>query len=348
MEYRQKRRTIRPGLYLLVCVTLLIAAALFPVHLFAEVIQGPVTHRLELDLAAGAPSTIELGLEEIALIQPIGDSRFLNGIEVEVAIPADAREFPGSLALLVLRNTSESEATNTARRLEGDRVILQPFPSGSRFFTALPTSVEHEFRSSATLEVAQSITSFDHMPFAVSIQPVMKGISRRAAAARVRLTIRPVTRNEGGLALEFQDFDGNTIEYDDERLSASEVRLDGEQLDLSAFPVVRTPGLHRISFRGEMWKDQSFTVGIERGSITTASIRLEPALAKLFLSAPEGTEVFINGRDLSGINDVIDLLPGEHTVLFRIGDHTVTRRIRVEPSREYRVSLSLDILINED
>jgi len=344
MEHRHNCRTIRPSAYLL----LLVAMAVFPFHMSADVVQGPVEHRLELDLAAGTPATIELGLEEIALINPIGDPRFLNGIEIEVSIPADAREFPGSLALLVLRNISESEASLEARRLEGDRVILQPFPSGSRFFTALPTSIEHEFRSSATLEVAQSITSFDDMPIAVSVQPVMKGISRRAAAARVRLTIRPVTRNQGGLALRFQDGDGDDIEYDDERLNATELSLDGEQLVLSELPVLRRPGLHRVTFRGEMWKEQSFTVGIERGIITTASIRLEPAVAKLFLSAPEGTEVFINGRDLSGTTDVIDLLPGEHTLLFRIGDHTVTRRIRVEPSREYKVSLSLDILINED
>ncbi len=344
MEHRHHRRIWRLSSFL----TLLTVTAVFPVHSVADVIQGPVEHRLELDLAAGTPMTIELGLEEIALINPVGDPRFLNGIEIEVAIPADAREFPGSLALLVLRNISESEASQEARRLEGERVILQPFPSGSRFFTALPTSVEHEFRSSATLDVAQSITSSNDMPIAVSIQPVMKGISRRAAAARVRLTIRPVTRNQGGLALRFQDIDGNAIEYSDERLSATEVHLDGERLVLSELPVLRRPGLHRVSFRGEMWKEQSFTVGIERGSITTAAIRLEPAVARLFLSAPEGTEVFINGRDFTGINDVVDLLPGEHTLLFRIGDHTVTRRIRVEPSREYKVSLSLDILVNED
>ncbi|MCA1753936.1 MAG: hypothetical protein LC641_04375, partial [Spirochaeta sp.] len=257
--------------------------------------------------------------------------------EIEVKIPADAREFPGSLALVVLRSISESETGRQARRIEGDRVILQPFPSGSRFFTALPTSLEHQFRSSATLEVAQSITSFGDMPIAVSIQPVMKGISRRAAAARVSLTIRPVTRNQGGLALRFQDISGTDIEYDDERLNAIEIHLDDEQLVLSELPALRRPGLHRVSFQGEMWKDQSFTVGIERGSVTTASIRLEPALAKLFLSAPEGAEVFVNGRDVTGLNDVVDLLPGEHTLLFRIGDHTVTRRIRVEPSREYKV-----------
>ncbi|TVR93391.1 MAG: hypothetical protein EA428_02180 [Spirochaetaceae bacterium] len=344
MQYMHHRPSRRLSSFLI----LLIATAVFPLMSVADVIQGPVENRLDLDLAAGTPITIELGLEEIAVINPVGDPRFLNGIEIEVAIPADAREFPGSLALLVLRNIAESAASQGARRIEGDRVILQPFPSGSRFFTALPTSIEHEFRSSATLEVAQSITSSGEMPIAVSIQPVMKGISRRAAAARVRLTIRPVTRNQGGLVLRFQDIDGNAIEYDDERLIATELRLDGENLVLSDLPVLRRPGLHRVSFRGEMWKEQSFTVGIERGSITTASIRLEPAVAKLFLSAPEGTEVFINGRDVTGINDVVELLPGEHTLLFRIGDHTVTRRIRVEPSREYKVSLSLDILVNED
>ena len=107
------------------------------------------------------------------------------------------------------------------------------------------------------------------------------------------------------------------------------------------------PGLHRVSLTSDRYQDQDLTIGIEQARTATLRIPLLPALATVSYTAPRGSRVYVDGRALEGETGDFTAPPGEHTIVVVVGDYTVTRRFSVEEGREYNLSVTMDVAIEE-
>ncbi|MFW6368821.1 MAG: PEGA domain-containing protein, partial [Spirochaetota bacterium] len=108
------------------------------------------------------------------------------------------------------------------------------------------------------------------------------------------------------------------------------------------------PGFHDVVFETPGYQTFSATAAVEEGQQSRLSVELEPHPASLFLDAPRGTQVYIDDTIIgSRLGTSIELEPGEHELMVRIGGRSVTRMLQLEPGRSYTARVEFDLTILE-
>jgi len=203
-----------------------------------------------------------------------------------------------------------------------------------------------DVETSAAAMVLENPRGTDALPIAVTLQARMKGAPREVASAELGLVARSVSRNIGSAVLTFEREDGSIFDPEGLRTPEFSLTVDAASVAVAAEYLLE-PGIHRITLRSETFQDQSVSVGIRRGEATSVTIPLLPALATVTYSAPRGSAVWLDGRRLDGETGVFTAVPGEHTIVVAVGDYTVTRRFAVQEGREYNISVTMDVAVEE-
>ena len=101
--------------------------------------------------------------------------------------------------------------------------------------------------------------------------------------------------------------------------------------------------------RGKGYKKQVISFGISKGERTVLNLEMEKAVSFLVVEAPGNTGVFYDGEKLPfPAQNRFEVQEGEHILLFRLGDYKLSKKIEVAPGKTYKISLLLDILMQED
>jgi len=112
------------------------------------------------------------------------------------------------------------------------------------------------------------------------------------------------------------------------------------------------PGTHSLRVSGQAIRDvfQTFTVAQARNHEIV--VELQDVTPRLLLEFPEKTRIGIelDGKPLAvkDAREAIALTPGEHSVGFFVGDYSIQRRIQVQRGKTYRVSLLVDVKVEEE
>jgi hypothetical protein len=70
---------------------------------------------------------------------------------------------------------------------------------------------------------------------------------------------------------------------------------------------------------------------------------------KIVFEAPDTAEIFLDGQKLDGLpKKPMSVTEGEHTVIMRVGNYSLTKKFSVERGRSYKISLFLDISVQEN
>lgn len=315
----------------------------------AETIRGPLVGVIELQEsgAGGADADAreqDFRPEDVVGLDLTDSLRFLEGIQVELSIPRAVREVPGGLGLYIYAApTASLEAGGMSR--EGRQLFFLPLPARSRVLVQVPFAEDHDFRRTADVYVAAAAGE-SALPLVLQVVPVMKGIPGRAATSQFSVTAQPLIRNIGAVRPFLIHPDGQIItDLDEYDLTLT---LDGEPVESLDEEITVLPGLHRISLEAAEFENETLTFGVERGRVRELRLELQRPRSSIQVDAPETAELFVNGERIGEGAGNLTLPPGEHTVLFRIGDYTVSRKLTIEPKQDYEISLSLDILIDED
>jgi len=325
-------------------VGLITILAMLAIPILAESVRGPIVDTLEVE-PAGDPLSAEFGLDEILLAGTTGDSRFFDAMEIEISLPASVTDFPGALSLLVLTTGDIAERAGVAE-VNGAVVLSQPLTRTGKLTLQIPLHPDAEASASAAITVLDQVLSAEDLPLALTVQSLMKGLPPEIAAARFSAVVRPVARRIGSVQVAFMLEDGS--EFQTESLLAPEFRLQIDGVPVQIQPeYLLEPGLHRISLTSDRYQDQDLTVGIEPARSASLRIPLLPALATVTYTAPRGSRVYVDGRLLEGETGDFTAPPGEHTIVVVVGDYTVTRRFSVEEGREYNLSVTMDVAIEE-
>ncbi len=313
---------------------------------FSETLRGSVEQVETLQIAAGSQQRFELGMNDLGVLRLEGDVRFLRGVQLEVQVPGSAQEFPGSFALYILRDVSPDPEL-AVMTFQGRRVALEPLPLGARFFYSMPAVPEHQLRSTVDARVAPQSLGIEAYPVVFSIIPVMKGISPAAAEGRFVVTARPLLLDRGALRLSILTPEGDEIREAQGAFRNFSLSIDGEEVEYTGEEIVLATGLHRLSLESQVFENETVTFGVERGTVAEMNIELERPRSEITVDAPRNAELFVNGVPWNR-NEPLSLDPGDHTILFELGDFSVSRRFQVEPKKDYEIVLSLDIMIREE
>lgn len=178
----------------------------------------------------------------------------------------------------------------------------------------------------------------------IQIAPAMKGLGANLENLRFLLEIAPILTHRGGIKIE--------LTGEDEVLSgareALRITLNGEPVSEKEL-YFREPGIYRLDVDGGDYLRHSENVGIQ--SARTATVLLEAREPRAFLTVhvPSVAEIFLGGRRIITTDrSVIEHPPGSYTLMIRVGDFVISRRVHFEAHREYQIGLDLDILIKEN
>ena len=324
---------------------LAVSCILIAGFLHAETLWGPVTEHRTVPLEHGSEVTFILTMGEIGVVSFDTAPRFVDALEVEIAIPDSIRTLLLPISLAVFSNVTISDDDPPMAR-DAHSAASHVAQNARRIVFSLPLRLDHAVRPTADTIIAEPIMEYDGSPFAMTIIPLAKGMPDSARDAEFPVRVRPIFRNEGAIVLEFVSPEGSRIGR--ELLGSHSVTIDGREVNVDPDGIVVVPGVKRLRLQSETFLEYSANIGVERGVTMKHVVQLEHPHAKVLISAPRGTTLFVNGEIVDATSREIMLRPGEHTVMFRVGDFSVTRRIRVEPKRTYNVSLTLDVLVNED
>jgi len=312
---------------------------------FTDNIRGPVVFISQLPVPGGTEIDQKLKPGDIGVLQYPDDDTFVEGVEVEIRVPDVIRNAPGSFAIYAYSRITPAPEQRLMG-FSGTRLFLQPIPPGNRLFVLLPIRPASDIHSGPGAVAATTISSRDSFPLLFSIQPIAKGIPSQAMNAEFQLLIRPIPLSKGGAHIVIKDADtGKSISWAGED-SPVTVTLNGKPIPYQSDQYLLDPGLYRIDIESSVYNSETRTFDIDKGKTTELEFDMERPSAHVRIDAPRGATVFLDGTQISSL-DHVRVSPGEHTVLYRIGDYTVSRRFNAVQKKDYEISLFLDIMINE-
>jgi hypothetical protein len=310
-------------------------------------VRGTLTSELVVEPSQAEGVSADVRAERLVALSIEQELNFLEGIQLEVRVPEAVRSTGGGFAVYLYDAVRPAPARGRTE-YRGRRVFFRPMPSARRFFVAIPVSPGHRLRETADTFLVDEVVDAERFPIVMTILPVMKGIPESAMRSAFTITAKPLLLDVGAARLRITDPDGSDILESAGSLREFQLFLDGERIDYDEAPIALTPGLHRLSLESSRYENQRLTFGVERGTVSPIDIQLEEPRSAVRFDAPEGVTLFVDGEEVDHKAPSFSLPAGEHTVMFQIGEYTVSKRFAVAPKKSYEISLTLDILINED
>jgi len=286
----------------------------------------------------GEGETVSLRYNEAVAVLFPADPTFIQGLEFELRIPKAFQGSESSIAWSVYSGITPSPATD---RLDysGELVATQPLPARVAMNLILPIASRHGIKSGPFASLIPMVVGEDRFPVVFKLSPIGKGLQPAMETAEFKLTIRPVLRDEGGIRVSVSYPDGTDH-------PATAVFVDDKRADDPHALILAKKGARVVRVSAEGYREEVVTVAVEPGKVIPLTVAMTPNAPLLVFQAPSGTFVSIDGQsvppaELSGMA----VEPGEHTLLFRIGDYSMTRKFMALRGKVYRVVLSVELEI---
>lgn len=304
----------------------------------AQSFRGEVVYRSTVPSADAIVAEISAG--QILLVSFDGpDARFLSGLDISVRAPQRAPR-PGSFSIAVYGSVDAPTAGQFVN-LAGRPLGTVPLADEARYRLWVPL---HGDATPAAEPGIQRLAAADRNTGSVAIQlvPVMKGMNSRDLDRQYRVTVSPVLRPVGGLEVVI----GGEPDILELAQPSLQVSLAGEPISPGRV-IERSPGIYRLEVQAGDYLSYTGNIGIEQGEIRRVNLEAREPHATVRLSVPSISEVYWNGTLVSERGD-IRVSPGDHTLMVRLGDFSVSRQVSLAANESYEVAIDLDILLNED
>ena len=307
---------------------------------FADNIRGEVLENLVIGDNYTAES-FKLGIEDVFAFSFDRDAEFISGIEIEVRVPANLRSYSSSFAVNIYKQISPGITTGMGTYY-GNKYHTLLMPEAARFYIRIPYEHKLTAETAPYTTVVSEPIDFSDSPLMVTVLPMMKGFPSSLYNNNFELKITPLLKDSGSLDISVNIAEG----LDPENLT---ITLDGKAVSKPFTGIRLASGSHNLSAEipGGTGFTRSFT--IRRGETTDIRMDIEKLESFAYIEAPEGTSVFLDGERLEPTADGgIKLDPGEHTVLLKLSDYKISKKFDIKPGKDYKISLFLDIFIEEN
>jgi hypothetical protein len=307
----------------------------------AEGLRAAVTSIVTIDPARPDGETVSLRYNESTAILIPRDVQFIQGIEFELRIPRSAQ---GAESSIVWELYSAVDPSPSRQQFDynANRIMSQPLPSRVAMTIQLPVIDSHTLRSGPFVTVIPKVVPANAFPLLFRLSPIGKGFGSAIENADFRLVVRPVLTDEGGLLLDYH------FPAEEAAVPVS-VFVDDRRIENPEALIVLRKGARVIRVMAEGYKEDILSLAIEAGRISRAVVSFISDNPRLIVDVPVGAIVSMDGLDMNPAEfSGIDISPGEHTIVCRIGDYSLTRRFSALRGKVYRISLSVELIIQAD
>ncbi len=261
---------------------------------------------------------------------------FLEGLELTLTIPGDLDKYRDSFMINVYSKVN-SVPDKSLKTYKGSRLLSTVIPVSTNMFITIPI-LKNSNRDLIPGSILTDTVSQPDFPLLLSVNPVMKGIPDSVLRSIFKLRIKPIISNKGILNLNIfsTPIDSPyTLFIDDKKTSKIPSYILEE-------------GIHQIKIVSEGFKEISRSFVINQNETTKLELELKPLLPVVIFEAPTGARIILDGKKIDIVSgDGIQIDPGEHVVRMELGDYYISKKFTVSKEKNYKISLSLDILVQD-
>lgn len=315
---------------------LVLMAIASSVPAFAQGLRTNVSSVVTLSSEVGEGVSVPLRYNEAVAVLFPADPLFIQGVEFELRIPKAFQGAESSISWSIFSRVSPVPAPEKLD-YNAELVATQPLPARVSMSLVIPIIDRHGIKSGPFASLVPTVAGADRFPLIFKLTPIGKGILPSMEAAEFKLTVRPVLRDEGGIKVAVAFPEGA------EKPPVS-VFVDDRRVEDPHAIMLAKKGARVVRVSAEGYREEIITVAVEPGRVLPLSVSLTPNAPFLVFQAPAGTFVSLDGAtvaqaDLAGLA----VEPGEHTLFFRIGDYSMTRKFMALRGKVYHVVLSVEL-----
>lgn len=309
--------------------------------LYAESFRVKKVHIVKTsDDISNCTETVKTGINEsLGIYLPI-DKTFLEGLEIKFEIPEALASYRDSVACTLYSSISP---TPVAEKIDyaGTRCFVQTLPGRLSWVLQIPFTENNKFKANSYTTIADTVPDISSGVIFLRLQPVMKGIPEEASSAVINAQIKPLFINKGKLDIKL------TSETEDEIKNCS-IFIDDEPVTYTNKGILLDTGIHNISIISEFYRNEVRTVRIDQAKTTELNIQMKSVDPTLILTAPDGTEVYLDEEVFTKLGEEVLISEGDHKIRLILGDYEVTKKVFIQKGRTYKINLSVDLQINEE
>jgi len=306
------------------------------VESFRTVVDGIID--ISQERQSGFPYSI--GINSSVIINIGNDPRFLRGIELEISAPQNWLQYRGSIVMTMYNSINPIIASGVSD-ITGNRIAFESLPSRLRITYHIPIRAVHGLRTTTTVTVPSSVIQPSSFPIMFRLMPVSKGLPSDFENMRFTIAARPIMSDEGAVRL--------IPRYPPQlRNRPFTVLIDDNFISNIGEEILLREGEHHLVILSDDYRNESRRFIVERGRIIDLVLDLQDPTPVIVFEGPHNTQVFLDNAQIFNFHEPIHIEPGIHEVRYQIGDYTIIRTLNILRGKTYRISLTIDLTINEE
>ena len=306
----------------------------------AEVFRTVVEGSIEVSSEKPAGNSVSVGINSSVIITLGSEARFLRGVEIEITSPQNWLAHRGAVGVSVYNNISP-QTSHGITDMDASRTAFDPLPARLQTIYQIPVRQSHGLRTTTTVTVLPAVTQLSTFPILLRLMPVIKGISDELENMSFNLTVRPIISDEGAIRL--------VPRYPAQlRNRPFTVLIDDNVIANIVDQIVLREGEHHLVILSDDYRNESRRFVVERAKVNDLIIELHDPTPILILEGPQNAVIYLDNVIYQRNRDPVTVEPGVHEIKFQIGDYTITRNLNVQRGKTYRVSLAVDLTIQEE
>lgn len=283
--------------------------------------------------------SVTLGINDCLGIVVPADLSYLEGIEINVKIPSKLSQWRDAVAVSLYDDIKPSPS---AAQIDytGKRIFVTTLPTKLSWIFQIPLKKTNSLKDSIYTTKASVIPDISKKFTFIRFQPAMKGMPEDTMYSTLEVTVKPILINRGKLVVHAHSEDGPVEKYN--------LFIDEKQVSSDSMFHMLTPGLHNIGIQTDDYRSEVISVMIEQAKTTNADFSLKSLTPTLKLTAPDNSQIFLDGQEIENLNEEMNITEGEHSIRCLVGGYEIIRTITVKKGKSYKVNLVIDLHITEE
>lgn len=327
-----KRRIVR-----FLASAILLTVFAFPAA--ANPLRGRITGFLE---SKSGESSAQMQLETLCIVEYPGVNMLIDSLELEISVPPEIRRYRDGFAFYLYKDLSPSPSTER-NSYSGKDIMFAIVPGTSKFFISVPLTEASSPAEGFNTVVLDEIVSPHDFPLALTVLPVMKGIPSELYSSEFEIGVKPVFAEAGLVTVSV------ISENKDMAVDRANIAIDDGFVEMPAVDLRLAPGIHTLEVTADGFEPFESSFAVQKGSVQTVSAVLKASQPKVYFEGPEASDVYLDGKRINfAPGKPVFADPGDHIVLFQIGDYSLSKKFSIQRGKSYKISLFFDILVKED
>ena len=212
----------------------------------------------------------------------------------------------------------------------------------------IPLTQGAQFKTNQYTKTIEKIPSAEGNFVFIRLQQIMKGVPDEVMNSKITFTVRPILSDKGLLKIKLESPETTEAQENSEEENIT-VFVDNTPyiLDDLEQGLLLGTGVHNISVISENYRTEVRKVRIDQAKITDVAIALKSIEPAVIITAPEGSQVFLDDEVFSNTGKEFTISEGDHKIRCVIGDYEIVRTLSVTKGRTYKVNLTVDLQISE-